>query len=396
MESFKAISNAERRKILEMLDERRRSYKEFLEELRIDRGSLNFHLKKLEDLIKKDSKGYEITNKGRLFLNFIHRIQKELDLKDIFEILKNRLRIYLILSLRREKSFTDLMEILDVEAPKLAFHLKKLEFLVLKTSKGYRLNPKGELLLELLIDFERKLCREEKGLFGLVKLRLSRAKEISKEKIPGEWRRDAGYLFLDIAETYIQFLVGGFVLLFLESMSFRGGRFLIPILSTAVHAIAFIILVPILMFLMVILFLSFIPTYTKNFRISFLLREKTIKEEFEGGGLMLNKKRIFLIILILFLIFIRFNGRLRFWMAFTLIIALSLFAIERWDTIVGGIKLKWWTFFYFTFVIVMGFGANLRKTIKFNFMALILLIFLLSFSFMIYKRWRERGLFYSR
>ncbi|MFQ5892349.1 MAG: ArsR family transcriptional regulator, partial [Candidatus Methanofastidiosia archaeon] len=218
MESFKAISNAERRKILEMLDERRRSYKEFLEELRIDRGSLNFHLKKLEDLIKKNSKGYEITNKGRLFLSFIHRIQKELDLKDTFEILKNRLRIGMMLSLRRERSFTDLMEILDVEAPKLAFHLKKLEFLVLKTSKGYRLNPKGELLLELLIDFERKLCREEKGLFGLVKLRLSRAKEISKEKIPGEWRRDAGYLFLDIAETYIQFLVGGFVLLFLESM----------------------------------------------------------------------------------------------------------------------------------------------------------------------------------
>jgi len=59
---FSALNHPIRRKIIEMLARNSVTYTYMLEELNIDTGKLNFHLKKLEDLIAKDEKGlYKLT-----------------------------------------------------------------------------------------------------------------------------------------------------------------------------------------------------------------------------------------------------------------------------------------------------------------------------------------------
>jgi len=75
---FSALNHPIRRRIIEMLARNSVTYTYMLEELDIDTGKLNFHLKKLEDLIEKDEKGlYKLTDRGlRAFSIIQHAPEK--------------------------------------------------------------------------------------------------------------------------------------------------------------------------------------------------------------------------------------------------------------------------------------------------------------------------------
>ena len=56
------------------------TYTYMLEELDIDTGKLNFHLKKLEDLIEKDKKGlYRLTDKGLRAFSIIQQVPEKIE-----------------------------------------------------------------------------------------------------------------------------------------------------------------------------------------------------------------------------------------------------------------------------------------------------------------------------
>ena len=77
---FSALNHPIRRKIIEMLAKNNMQYTQILEKLNIDTGKLNFHLKKLEDLITKDEKGlYRLTDKGLKAFSIIQQVPEKIE-----------------------------------------------------------------------------------------------------------------------------------------------------------------------------------------------------------------------------------------------------------------------------------------------------------------------------
>ena len=77
---FSALNHPIRRKIIEMLAKNNMQYTQMLEKLNIDTGKLNFHLKKLEDLITKDEKGlYRLTDKGLKAFSIIQQVPEKIE-----------------------------------------------------------------------------------------------------------------------------------------------------------------------------------------------------------------------------------------------------------------------------------------------------------------------------
>lgn len=77
---FSALNHPIRRRIIEMLARNSVTYTYMLEELDIDTGKLNFHLKKLEDLIEKDEKGlYNLTDKGLRAFSILQQVPEKIE-----------------------------------------------------------------------------------------------------------------------------------------------------------------------------------------------------------------------------------------------------------------------------------------------------------------------------
>ena len=77
---FSALNHPIRRRIIEMLARNSVTYTCMLEELDIDTGKLNFHLKKLGDLIEKDEKGlYKLTDKGLRAFSIIQQVPEKIE-----------------------------------------------------------------------------------------------------------------------------------------------------------------------------------------------------------------------------------------------------------------------------------------------------------------------------
>jgi len=77
---FSALNHPIRRRIIEMLARNSVTYTCMLEELDIDTGKLNFHLKRLEDLIEKDEKGlYKLTDKGLRAFSIIQQVPEKIE-----------------------------------------------------------------------------------------------------------------------------------------------------------------------------------------------------------------------------------------------------------------------------------------------------------------------------
>ncbi len=77
---FSALNHPIRQRIIEMLARNSVTYTCMLEELDIDTGKLNFHLKRLEDLIEKDEKGlYKLTDKGLRAFSIIQQVPEKIE-----------------------------------------------------------------------------------------------------------------------------------------------------------------------------------------------------------------------------------------------------------------------------------------------------------------------------
>lgn len=77
---FSALNHPIRQRIIEMLARNSVTYTCMLEELDIDTGKLNFHLKRLEDLIEKDEKGlYKLTDKGLRAFSIIQQMPEKIE-----------------------------------------------------------------------------------------------------------------------------------------------------------------------------------------------------------------------------------------------------------------------------------------------------------------------------
>jgi len=77
---FSALNHPIRRRIIEMLARNSVTYTYILEELDINTGKLNFHLKKLEDLIEKDEKGlYKLTDKGLRAFSIMQQVPEKIE-----------------------------------------------------------------------------------------------------------------------------------------------------------------------------------------------------------------------------------------------------------------------------------------------------------------------------
>lgn len=77
---FSALNHPIRRRIIEMLARNSVTYTCMLEELDIDTGKLNFHLKKLEDLIEKNEKGlYKLTDKGLRAFSIMQQVPEKIE-----------------------------------------------------------------------------------------------------------------------------------------------------------------------------------------------------------------------------------------------------------------------------------------------------------------------------
>jgi uncharacterized RDD family membrane protein YckC len=79
------------------------------------------------------------------------------DVSKLFIILSHKLRreILVILSEKKEQSFSDLMNALDVDTGKMSFHLRNLKLFVEHTPTGrYRLNKSGHHALSIINDVE--------------------------------------------------------------------------------------------------------------------------------------------------------------------------------------------------------------------------------------------------
>lgn len=77
---FSALNHPIRRRIIEMLARNSVTYTCMLEELDIDTGKLNFHLKKLGDLIEKDEKGlYKLTDKGLRAFSIMQQVPEKIE-----------------------------------------------------------------------------------------------------------------------------------------------------------------------------------------------------------------------------------------------------------------------------------------------------------------------------
>ena len=77
---FSALNHPIRRRIIEMLARDNMQYTHMLEELDVDTGKLNFHLKKLGDLIEKDEKGlYKLTDKGLRAFSIIQQVPEKIE-----------------------------------------------------------------------------------------------------------------------------------------------------------------------------------------------------------------------------------------------------------------------------------------------------------------------------
>ena len=77
---FSALNHPIRRRIIEMLARNSVTYTCMLEELDVDTGKLNFHLKKLGDLIEKDEKGlYKLTDKGLRAFSIIQQVPEKIE-----------------------------------------------------------------------------------------------------------------------------------------------------------------------------------------------------------------------------------------------------------------------------------------------------------------------------
>ncbi len=81
---YEAINNKIRRDIIKLLYERLDlSYTEILEYLKVSRGLLNFHLKKLDGLVEKTDRGtYKLTEAGRAAYRILQAVEKELNIKE--------------------------------------------------------------------------------------------------------------------------------------------------------------------------------------------------------------------------------------------------------------------------------------------------------------------------
>ena len=77
---FSALNHPIRRRIIEMLARNSVTYTCMLEELDIDTGKLNFHLKKLGDLIEKDEKGlYKLTDRGLRAFSIMQQVPEKIE-----------------------------------------------------------------------------------------------------------------------------------------------------------------------------------------------------------------------------------------------------------------------------------------------------------------------------
>ena len=77
---FSALNHPIRRRIIEMLARNSVTYTCMLEELDIDTGKLNFHLKKLGDLIEKNEKGlYKLTDKGLRAFSIMQQVPEKIE-----------------------------------------------------------------------------------------------------------------------------------------------------------------------------------------------------------------------------------------------------------------------------------------------------------------------------
>ena len=77
---FSALNHPIRQRIIEMLARNSVTYTCMLEELDVDTGKLNFHLKKLGDLIEKDEKGlYKLTDKGLRAFSIIQQVPEKIE-----------------------------------------------------------------------------------------------------------------------------------------------------------------------------------------------------------------------------------------------------------------------------------------------------------------------------
>ena len=86
----------------------------------------------------------------------------EKNVSKLFSILSNKLRrdILTLLYEKKEQSFSDLMNALDIDTGKMSFHLRNLKLFLEQTSSGkYRLNSFGQNALRLIRDTEA-LSRE--------------------------------------------------------------------------------------------------------------------------------------------------------------------------------------------------------------------------------------------
>ena len=77
---FSALNHPIRQRIIEMLARNSVTYTCMLEELDIDTGKLNFHLKRLEDLIEKDEKGlYKLTDRGLRAFSIMQQVPEKIE-----------------------------------------------------------------------------------------------------------------------------------------------------------------------------------------------------------------------------------------------------------------------------------------------------------------------------
>ena len=77
---FSALNHPIRRRIIEMLARDNMQYTHMLEELDVDTGKLNFHLKKLGDLIEKDEKGlYKLTDRGLRAFSIMQQVPEKIE-----------------------------------------------------------------------------------------------------------------------------------------------------------------------------------------------------------------------------------------------------------------------------------------------------------------------------
>jgi uncharacterized RDD family membrane protein YckC len=79
------------------------------------------------------------------------------DVSRLFIILSHKLRrdILVILSEKKEQSFSDLMNALDVDTGRMSFHLRNLKLFLEQTSTGkYRLNESGKKALKIINEIE--------------------------------------------------------------------------------------------------------------------------------------------------------------------------------------------------------------------------------------------------